>query len=90
MSTAREAYLKTGEILPVFNPDLVDRAVETDTNCVMDYIERLYPIDNENLGWVEFIGQWMDMTKPSHLQEEGSLTSMGAPCALRRESTGRR
>ena len=51
----------------MFNPDLVDRAVETDTNCVMDYIERLYPIDNENLGWVEFIGQWMDMTKPSHL-----------------------
>eukprot|EP00439_Symbiodinium_sp_Y106_P057251 s302_g8.t1 len=62
VSTAREAYLKTGEILPVFNPDLVDRAVETDTNCVMDYIERLYPIDNGNLGWVEFIGQWVDMT----------------------------
>ena len=40
VSKAREAYLRTGELLPVFNSDIIDRAVGTDANCVMDFVDR--------------------------------------------------
>eukprot|EP00439_Symbiodinium_sp_Y106_P019374 s5345_g2.t1 len=68
---AREAYLRTGELLPVFNSDLIDRVVGTDANCILDFVDRLYPIDNKKLGWAEFVGHWIDVARPSHLREEG-------------------
>ena len=70
VSKAREAYLKTGELNNVFNAELIDRAAEADANCILDYTERLYPIENANLGWAEFVGTFMDITRPSHLREE--------------------
>ncbi|CAE7553554.1 unnamed protein product, partial [Symbiodinium sp. CCMP2592] len=57
------------EILPVFNQDLIDGAAEADANCIMDYVDLCYPIHNENLDWVEFLGMFIDMQKPSHLRE---------------------
>ncbi|CAE7203250.1 unnamed protein product [Symbiodinium sp. CCMP2592] len=69
VSKARDAYVKRQEILPVFNQDLIERAAEADANCIMDYVDLCYPIHNENLDWVEFLGMFMDMEKPSHLRE---------------------
>ncbi|CAE7038804.1 unnamed protein product, partial [Symbiodinium sp. CCMP2592] len=69
VSKARDAYVKRQEILPVFNQDLIERAAEADANCIMDYVDLCYPIHNENLDWVEFLGMFMDMQKPSHLRE---------------------
>ncbi|CAE7827213.1 unnamed protein product [Symbiodinium sp. CCMP2592] len=69
VSKARDAYVKRQEILPVFNQDLIERAAEADANCIMDYVDLCYPIHNENLDWVEFLGMFMDMQKPSHSRE---------------------
>ena len=67
---AVKAYQETGVVGDVFNSDLANQAAEASSSCVYEYISQMYPIDNETLDWVEFVGYNNNMPRPSHLREE--------------------
>ncbi|CAE7728552.1 unnamed protein product, partial [Symbiodinium microadriaticum] len=67
---AVKAYQETGVVGNVFNSDLATQAAEASSSCIYEYISQMYPIDNETLDWVEFIGYNNNMPRPSHLREE--------------------
>ena len=46
----------------------------------------MYPIDNETLDWVEFLGYNSNMPRPSHLREESVFNVDGRRIAFERNS----
>ena len=67
---AVKAYQETGVVGKVFNDDLATQAAEASSTCIYEYVSQMYPIDNETLNWVEFLGYHNNMPRPSHLREE--------------------